>query len=128
MTMMTIGQLAECANVHVETIRYYQRTGLLPKPPKPESGYRKYSQEALEQLVFIKRSKELGFTLSDIKGLLSLRGQPDACSQMCAATERMLGDVRARIQDLQKLEATLARLLEDCSQDSDCQILKALQS
>lgn len=124
---MTIGRLAKAANVNVETIRYYQRINLIVKPPKPKVGYREYSSKTLEQLLFIRRAKELGFTLSDIRELLRLRDKPDACSEMCSATERVLGDIRTRIRDLQNLENILVGLLDNCARSPDCLILKALE-
>lgn len=124
---MTIGRLAKAAGVNVETIRYYQRIQLIAQPLKPEGGYRRYPPSTLEELLFIRRAKDLGFTLNDIRELLSLRDKPEVCREMCAATERILEDIRVRIRDLQNLENTLTGLLEDCAQSPDCLILQALQ-
>jgi MerR family transcriptional regulator, mercuric resistance operon regulatory protein len=124
---MTIGQLAKAAGVNVETIRYYQRVELIAEPPKPETGYRRYSTGILEELLFIRRAKDLGFSLNDIKELLALRDKPNVCREMCAATERILGNVRTRIKDLQNLETTLVGLLEGCSESTECLILQTLQ-
>ena len=124
---MTIGRLAKAAGVNLETIRYYQKLQLIVKPPKPKIGYRKYSDEVLEQLLFIRKAKDLGFTLNDIRKLLSLQDKPDVCSEMRAATERILEDIRTRIHDLQNMENTLVGLLASCAESPDCQILKALQ-
>lgn len=126
--VMTIGRLAREVGLNVETIRYYQRIGLIAEPAKPKTGYRKYSAEILEQLLFIKRAKQLGFTLKEIKRLLSLQENSDVCSEMCSATERLLEDIRGRIQDLQRMETELSSLLQTCTDSSGCMVLKALQS
>lgn len=124
---MTIGRLAKAAGVNVETIRYYQRIELIARPPNPEGGYRMYPPSILEELLFIRRAKDFGFTLNDIRELLSLRDKPEVCREMCAATERILENIRTRIRGLQNLENTLVNLLEDCAQSPDCLILQALQ-
>lgn len=125
---MTIGQLAKAANVNIETVRYYQRVNLLVKPPKPQAGYRRYSTNTLEQLLFIRRAKDLGFSLNDIRDLLMLRDKPNACADVYSATERILEDVQIRIRDLQNLGNTLVGLLNNCAKSPDCTILRALQN
>ena len=80
---MTIGQLAEAASVGVETVRYYQRIGLLKVPPQPTSGYRRYSERDLERLRAIRRAKELGFSLEEVRRLQQLQYAPDCCGQVC---------------------------------------------
>ena len=123
---MTIGALAEKADVNVETVRYYQRVGLLKEPSKPPSGYRKYTGEDLERLLFIRRAKNLGFSLADIGGLLSLPSSPESCTSACSVAERHLQDVRQRIQELTTLQRQLEQMLGCCQQKSGCVVLRAL--
>ncbi len=101
MKPLTTGQLAKQAQVNVETIRYYERRGLLPEPPRRWSGYREYSQADVAHLRFIKRAKELGFSLSEISELLSLRVDPDTtCDDVQQRTEIKIADIEAKIQTL----------------------------
>jgi MerR family mercuric resistance operon transcriptional regulator len=114
MQEMTIGQLAEAAEVNVETVRYYHRRGLLPAPPRPAGGIRRYPADVLRRLRFIKRSQSLGFSLDEVEALLSLHdGQ--TCRAARAIAEHRLADVRQRLQDLSRLEAALATLVQRCS-------------
>ncbi|ABE32695.1 mercuric resistance operon regulatory protein [Paraburkholderia xenovorans LB400] len=114
MQEMTIGQLAEAAEVNVETVRYYHRRGLLPLPPRPTGGIRRYPADVLRRLRFIKRSQSLGFSLDEVEALLSLHdGQ--TCRAARAIAEHRLTDVRQRMQDLSRLEAALATLVHRCS-------------
>ena len=105
----TIGALARTAGVNVETIRYYQRRGLLPKPGKPVAGYRRYPAETFARLRFIQRAQELGFTLREVTDLLRLDGA--ACGDARALAERKHADIGVRIRDLQAMRRTLNRLL-----------------
>jgi MerR family transcriptional regulator, mercuric resistance operon regulatory protein len=114
MERMTIGQLAAAAGVNVETVRYYQRRGLLAAPDRPNGSIGRYSQAALTRLRFVKRSQSLGFSLDDVQGLLSLDdGQP--CSAARKIGEHKLEEVRQRLQNLRVLEATLADLVGRCA-------------
>ncbi|KFX64430.1 Hg(II)-responsive transcriptional regulator [Paraburkholderia fungorum] len=114
MQEMTIGQLAEAAEVNVETVRYYHRRGLLPAPPRPIGGIRRYPAAILTRLRFIRRSQSLGFSLDEVEALLSLQdGQ--ACNAARAIAEQKFVDVRQRIQDLSMLEVALATLVQRCS-------------
>src|SRR3954454_11002150 len=114
MQELTIGQLAEAADVNVETVRYYHRRGLLPVPPRPTGGIRRYPADVLRRLRFIKRSQSLGFSLDEVEALLSLHdGQ--TCRAARAIAEHKLVSVRQRIQDLSMLEAALATLVRRCS-------------
>lgn len=124
---MTIGELAKRAKVNVETIRYYQRIKLLSKPPQPPSGFRKYPETSLEKLSFIRRSKELGFSLADIRELLSLQQKDGACEEICSLAEKNLVNIRQRIQDLRALERDISELIASCREAPDCVILKALE-
>lgn len=111
---LTIGRLALAADVHVETVRYYQRVGLLHEPERPLGGVRRYGHQDLARLQFIRRAKTMGFTLEEIAGLLLLRGQR-ACAQTRRLTEHKLLDVRRKLEDLQRLEAELVQLADDCA-------------
>ncbi|GAB3627633.1 MerR family transcriptional regulator [Pandoraea terrae] len=114
MQEMTIGQLAGAAGVNVETIRYYHRRGLLPTPPRPTGGIRRYPAAALSRLRFIRRSQALGFSLDEVETLLSLHdGQ--TCATARAIAEHRLADVGRRIKDLQTLEGALATLVMRCA-------------
>ncbi|ODU66698.1 MAG: MerR family transcriptional regulator [Rhodanobacter sp. SCN 65-17] len=112
---LTIGRLALAADVHVETVRYYQRVGLLHEPERPLGGVRRYGQTDVTRLQFIRRAKTMGFTLDEIAGLLQLKGKR-ACAQTRRLTEHKLFDVRCKLEDLRRLEAELVQLAADCAQ------------
>ena len=132
MRTLTIGQLAKLAQVNVETVRYYERRGLIPEPPRRESGYRQYSQEAVARLLFIKRAKELGFSLKEISDLLSLRVGPDAtCGDVKRRAKRKLADIEEKLQALQRMKQALTKLAAACrgrGPTSECPILEVLES
>ena len=112
---LSSGQLARVAGVHVETLRYYERRGLLPRPVRTPSGHRRYSSEALDLLRVIKRAQELGFTLAEIAGLLELRGRPDAsCRDACQAVQEKLDHVEQQIARLRKQRGRLRQLRAAC--------------
>ena len=124
----TIGQLAKAAEVNVETIRYYERRGLISQPPKPAEGYRTYPQTTLARILFIKRAQELGFTLGEINNLLSL-GESH-CSEVQELAEAKLASVREKINDLHRLEQVLEELVTQCRTNPDnaaCPIVESLQ-
>lgn len=110
---MTIGRLAEAAGVNVETIRYYQRIGLISEPKKPQQGYRKYTHEALEQIKFTKRAQQLGFSLQEIADLLEL--SDGHCSDVRKRAEKKRDKIKKQIKDLQSLQATLDQLIDTCN-------------
>ena len=124
---MTIGELAKRAKVNVETVRYYQRIELMSTPSKPRSGFRKYSKLDLERLSFIRRSKELGFSLVDIRELLSLQQQDGSCEDICSLAEKNLYTIRQRIKDLRNLEKDISELIASCREAPECLILKTLE-
>jgi Hg(II)-responsive transcriptional regulator len=130
MSTLTIGELAKESGVHLETIRYYEREGLMPAPPRKSSGHRAYPPSAARRLRFIKRVQELGFTLSEICELLTLRAEPaEDCSEVCKQAQEKLGEVRAKIRHLQAIEEALQHLTAGCPGDrpiSQCGILEAL--
>jgi len=109
---LTISHLAKAAGIGVETIRYYQRIGLLDEPPKPASGYRVYNKSVVARLKFIQRAKELGFTLGEIKELLSL--DSDACGQTRELAQRKIQIIQRKIADLQAMATVLDNLLTAC--------------
>jgi len=123
---MTIGVLARSAGVNLETIRYYQRRGLIATPRKPPGGIRRYPHTALAQLRFIKRAQQLGFSLNEIRELLALGEQ--SCSATRRVAERRLADIEARLHDLQAMRRTLARLIQACraGREAACPIVESL--
>lgn len=132
MPAMTIGQVARQAGVGVETVRFYERQGLLAEPPRRASGYRQYAQEVVARLRFIKRAQELGFSLKEISELLSLRVDPDmTCGEVKQRAEAKMAAIDAKLRDLQRMQAALAQLVAACSGSgptSHCPILDALES
>lgn len=116
MRSLTIGKLAELARVHLETIRYYERIGLMPEPGRTPGGYRSYEDGHVRRLSFIRRSREVGFNIEEIKALLALAepGQV-SCAEVRALTMAHLDDVRTKIADLRRLESILAETVDQCS-------------
>ncbi|WP_336367727.1 Hg(II)-responsive transcriptional regulator [Marinobacter sp. C2H3] len=117
---MTIGTLAKQAGTHVETIRYYQRRGLLPVPQKPFGGIRHYDETAVARLHFIRSAQWLGFSLEEISELLKLEDGTH-CDEARAMAEHKLEDVRSKIAGLKKMETTLDNLVERCRCSNDPQ-------
>ena len=126
MKEMTIGVLARAAGVNLETVRYYQRRGLIETPRKPVGGVRRYSAAVLASLRFIKRAQQLGFTLREIGDLLELGA--GACAETRAVAEIRLADIETRLQDLQAMRRTLKRLIETChaGRAASCPIVESL--
>lgn len=114
LTTLTIGRLALAADVHIETVRYYQRIGLLQEPARPLGSVRRYGPSDVARLQFIRRAKSMGFALDEIAGLLQLKGKR-ACEQTRRLTEHRLVDVRRKLEDLQRLETELMQLADDCA-------------
>lgn len=131
MTSMTIGKLAKQCCVGVETIRFYEREGLIEEPPRRESGYRQYPEEIVRRVRFVKRAKALGFTLKEIKELLALRIVPEAtCADVRRQAEAKIADIEERIVTLQRMKQALSRLTVACSGSgpaSRCPILEAME-
>jgi MerR family mercuric resistance operon transcriptional regulator len=124
---MTISRLAKQAGVGVETIRYYQRLGLIEAPPRPATGYRVYPTRTLERLYFILRAKQLGFSLAEITELLKLDGAD--CSQTRELAEHKLELIKAKIRDLTSMTGVLEHMVEACrtrDQAADCPIIQSL--
>ncbi len=125
--MRSIGQAATGSGVSVETIRYYEREGVVPRPPRSASGRRLYDADAIARLRFVRRCRDLGFPLADIRILLTLSGEADPCASVRELGEGHLDTVRAKIADLKRLEGALERLLEPCAtSDRRCPALQTL--
>lgn len=118
MVDLTIGRLAAAAGVHVETIRFYQRRGLLAEPARPAGGFRRYGAGHLHRLQFIRRAQSVGFTLEEISELLSVHGR-EACEETRQLTQRRLLDVRHRLDELRHLERELTQLAAACGAATD---------
>lgn len=125
-----IGELADKCSVNKETIRYYERVGLIPEPIRTDSGYRMYPKEAIDRLQFIKRMQELGFTLNEIDKFLGVVDRNEAkCLDMYDFTVMKLEDIQHKIQDLKKIERMLIDLKERCPEDKEiyeCPIIETL--
>lgn len=130
MQTLTIGQVARQAGVGVETVRYYEREGLIPAPPRTASGYRHYPLDSIRRLAFIRHAKALGFSLADIRELLALRAEPGASSEpVKQLAEAKLIEIKEKILALQRMAETLEHLIEQCPghvPTVECPILDAL--
>jgi MerR family mercuric resistance operon transcriptional regulator len=131
MQTLTIGQLAHGAGVGVETIRFYERKGLLAEPDRRPSGYRQYPAVAVDRVRFIRRAKELGFTLAEIKELLELRVDPrSTCSDVRHRAQVTITDIEERIAALKQMKGALERLVRRCrgqGPTEECPILGVLE-
>ncbi len=131
MQALSIGQVARRAGVGVETVRFYERQGLLENPPRKESGYRQYPPEAVSRLHFIKKAKEVGFSLKEIKELLSLRLDTAAtCQDVRSRAEAKILDIEQKIQALKRMKQALTDLTKACSgrgSVSECPILQSFE-
>jgi MerR family copper efflux transcriptional regulator len=129
---LTIGEVAEQAGVHIETLRYYERRGLVERPPRSASNYRVYPEDAVRRVRFIKRAQELGFSLNDIKALLSLRAAPEAgCHEVRTQGQAKIKDIDDKIGALIAMKHALSTLVRECSGAeplSDCPILESLET
>ena len=130
-TGLTIGKVAHSAGLAIDTVRYYEREGLLEKPARTVSGYRHYRPDVVARLRFIRQAKDLGFSLSEIKELLALRVAPGkSCADVRARAQAKIADVEQRIAQLDRMKRALAKLATACSgrgPTSDCPILEALE-
>jgi MerR family mercuric resistance operon transcriptional regulator len=123
-----IGALSGRSGVNIETIRYYERIGILPAPPRSQGGHRLYDGDLLKRLMFIRRSRGLGFTLGEIRNLLGLMGGGHTCGEVQAVALEHLKAIRAKIADLRRMEHTLAETAARCEggDTPECPILDAL--
>jgi len=129
MNRLSIGRLAKSSGVGVETIRFYEREGLLETPARTASGYRQYTPDAIARLGFIRRAKQLGFSLGEIRELLSLASADGDRAQIKALTEHKLAEIEQRIEELRRMRAALAELNHQCSGHGPvegCPIIEAL--
>lgn len=124
-----IGEVSKRTGVNIETIRYYERIELMPRPDRTAGGNRQYNQEQIKQLFFIKRARELGFSIREIRALLSMALNTGfTCAEVHEITTEHLGSVQQKIASLKRLETALTDMAEECSQGDvpDCPILDTL--
>ena len=131
MKSLTIGKLAKEAGVNLETVRYYERRGLLPKPPRStSSGYRQFPEDAARRLRFIRRAQELGFSLKEVGELLSLRvSRRTTSAAIRARAEAKVADIQEKIRSLESMKKTLQKLTkvcDGCAPLAECPILDSL--
>ncbi len=128
--LFTIGKVATASQVSVDTIRFYEEKGLIARAKRTAAGYRQFGSDAIRRIVFIKRAQDCGFTLEEIKGLLSLRNSDDAgCIDVKQKLQKKMGDVKSRIVELENFLQALETLDEICSGTgpiAECPVLEAL--
>jgi len=131
-TEIHIGELSRRAACNIETIRYYERVGLLPRPSRSASRYRLYDSGDVNRLTFVRRARELGFTLNEVRALLALSADQteDTCSEVRQVAARHLADIRAKIADLGAMERVLADAVRRCDAGelSGCPVIDALSA
>jgi Cu(I)-responsive transcriptional regulator len=128
-TGLSIGELAKATGTKVETVRWYEKVGLLPAPARTVGNYRAYGAEHLSRLSFVRRGRDLGFSLDEVRALLELADQKERdCGEVDAIARQHLADVERKIADLQKLAAELRHVIGQCRGGtiSDCRIIEAL--
>ena len=126
---LTRGSLANKTGVNAETIRYYEKAGVMPDPPRTTGGHRLYDESLVRRLFFIRRCRELGFTLDEIRELLKLvDGDEYTCADVLQNTKAQIAKVRGKIRDLRKMESTLKTISSQCSGKDvpECPIIEAL--
>jgi MerR family copper efflux transcriptional regulator len=127
---LTIGRLASEAGINLETVRYYERQGLMPKPPRSSSGYRLFPVDAAQRLRFIKRAQEIGFSLKEIRELLALRVSPKTSSaEIRKRAEAKITDIEGKIKSLESMRKSLRKLTNACAgcgPISECPIIESL--
>lgn len=129
MINLTIGKLAKETGTNIETIRYYERRGLIPEPPRRESGYREFSHKYVERILFIKRAQTLGFTLKEVLELLTMADGVADCKDIKKFAEDKINDIENRIRDFKKIKKVLHDLVKRCPDKgkvSDCPIIESL--
>jgi len=129
---LTIGNLAKLAEVHIETLRYYERQGIVPRPPRTISNYRRYPEDTIRRVRFVKHSRKLGFSLEEIKELLALRGTHGAgCRNVQQRAAAKIKEIEEKIRSLQAMRRSLRNLVEQCKGKApltECPILESLDS
>ena len=132
MPALKVGEVAKRAGVNLQTIHYYERRGLLSKPPRTGANYRAYPADAVLRVRFVKRAQELGFTLKEIKELLSLRAAPRTrCADVRQRATAKVQDIDAKVRTLQAMRKALTKLVGECSSEgpvTQCPILEALDA
>jgi len=127
---LTIGRLAREVGINVETVRFYERQGILPRPPRSASGYRHFPADAKRRLKFIKRAQELGFSLREIRELLALRmSRRTTSAEIRKRTEAKIADIEGKIRSLDSMRKSLLKLVRSCggcTPVSECPILESL--
>lgn len=124
-----IGALSQRTGVHIETIRYYERVGVLPRPPRSAGGFRSYGSEDIRRLAFIRRLRELGFSLDDVRALLDLAETPRAkCGEVRAMAAHHLAEVQMKIADLRRMQRVLKDMVASCDRGitPNCPIIEEL--
>jgi len=131
MGSLSIGQVAKRTGVSVETVRFYERRGLIPEPARSAAGYRQYPPDTPRRVRFIQRAKAVGFTLGDIRELLELRTRPEVtCADIRSRAQVKLEEIGAKLAELEQMRRALTRLAAQCSGEgalSECPILDALE-
>ncbi len=129
---LTLGKVAQRSGVGVETVRFYERSGLVPRPPRTPAGYRQYPDGTVNRMIFIRHAKELGFSLKEIKELLSLRvDRGRGCDRVRTRAEQKIAEIDERMRQLKRIRRTLDDLVEACElrePTSECPILESLDS
>jgi MerR family transcriptional regulator, copper efflux regulator len=129
---LTIGEVAKRAAVHIETLRYYERQGLVVRPPRSRSNYRRYPEETVRLVQFIKRAQQLGFSLKEIHALLALRTAPQAqCADIRERALAKIHEIEHKVRTLQAMHTVLTRLVAACAGQghiADCPILESLDA
>ena len=129
---MRTSEVAAQAHVNAQTLRYYERRGLLPEPARTRSGYRNYTDDAVRVVRFVKHAQQLGFNLGDIEDLLHLSaGGPTACDEARTMARSRIADMEQRIKELGRMRDALARLIDTCDQpraERDCPILRDIDT
>ena len=130
-SIVSIGDLSSATGVAVETIRYYERIGLMPSPPRTRSNYRSYDDGHGTRLSFIRRSRDLGFTVEEVRALLDLADRTEHdCQEVDALARRHLDEVESKIRDLELLRSELHDMIDHCGRSTvaDCRIIRALSA
>ncbi len=127
------GEIAKLAGINIETLRYYERIGIMPEPRRLESRYRYYLDEDLKRLLFIKKAKEIGFSLKEINELLNLKvDSTSTCGDVKRLAEHKLKDVEEKIQNLMKIKKVLIKLIKQCVNEeissNNCPILEVIEN
>ncbi|MCH9751599.1 MAG: helix-turn-helix domain-containing protein [Alphaproteobacteria bacterium] len=130
MADITIGRLSFATGVKIETIRYYEKIGIMPDPPRTAGKQRIYDPSHIARLNFIKRSRDLGFGLDAVRSMLGLNDETPSCAEVYALTTAHLSEVRKKIADLKRLERSLSEITKECVRGDtpDCPIIDTLSS